>query len=103
MGQRLGAFKAKNAQLIIWENNGRLSFEFGKHYKDKQTDQWKETKTLYIEELREVGEMFLRAATWAANKQGAVQLPKNTETAKAVVENVLDKMKERYERSSQND
>jgi hypothetical protein len=30
-----------------------------------------------------------------------VQLPKNTETAKAVVENVLDKMKERYERSSQ--
>ena len=100
MGQRIGAFKAKNAQLIIWENQGKLSFEFAKHYKDKQTQQWKQTKTLYLDELREIGEMFLRAATWGAKKAAVVELPKGIETTKTTIDNVLEKVKERYERSN---
>lgn len=103
MGQRIGSFKAKNgAQLAIWENQGKLTFEFSKHFKDKQTQQWKQTKVLFLEELRQIGEMFFRAAEWGVNKQAAQPLPKNVETTRTITDNVLDKVKERYERSSEN-
>lgn len=101
MGTRLGTFKAKGAQIVVWENDGRFSFEFGKFFRDKQTGQWKSTKVLYGDELREIGEMFLKAAKWSANKQAATQLPKNVEPTKAITSEVMTKVKERYERSSQ--
>lgn len=103
MGTRIGTFKTKNSQIIVWENGGKLSFEFGKYYKDKATDQWKATKVLYGDELREIGEMFLKAAKWAAAKDVAQQLPKGVETAKTVASELVDKVKERYERSSKDD
>lgn len=101
MGQRLGAFKAKNAQLVIWDNEGRISFEFAKHYKDKQTGQWREGKIIYAEELRQIGEMFLRAAAWSKNKVAETQLPKNTEKAGNLAQTIINKLQERYERSSE--
>lgn len=104
MGQRIGSFKVKNgAQLIVWENEGKLTFEFSKHYQDKQTKQWKASKVLFLDELRQIGEMFLRAAEWGVNKNAAKQLPKNVETSKSVIGNVVDKVKERYERTSKDD
>jgi hypothetical protein len=104
MGQRIGSFKVKNgAQLVVWENQGKLTFEFSKHYQEKQTKQWKQTKVLFLEELRPIGEMFLRAAEWGVKKNAAQPLPKNVEAAKTVTENVIQQVKERYERSSQDD
>jgi hypothetical protein len=103
MGTRLGTFKTKNAQIIVWENSGKLSFEFGKYYKDKQTQQWKSTKVLYADELREIGELFLNAAKWAANKQNAEALPKGVEETKTIANQIVTNIKERYERSSQDD
>lgn len=100
MGQRLGAFKTKQSQLVIWENNGKLSFEFAKHFKDKQTQQWKQTKVLYAEELRDIGEMFLRAATWVANKNKLAPLPQGMSTLKDVATQIIETLGGKSESTS---
>ena len=103
MAIRLGSFKAKGCQLVIWQRGEQLSFEFGKFYKDKRSGEWKKSNVLFLEELREIGEMFIRAAKWGATKNPTQPLPKNVEPVESVMNNLVTQIKERYERTSEGD
>lgn len=95
MARRIGAFKAGGAQLIIWERDSDITFQFGKHYQDKQTQEWKESKIIYARELQGIGEMFLRAADWARKKVKTEPLPQNVERVKTTLETITKKMEEK--------
>lgn len=103
MAIRLGSFKAKGCQLVIWQRGEQLSFEFGKFYKDKRSGEWKKSNVLFLEELREIGDMFIRAAKWGATKNSTQPLPKNVEPVESVMNNLVTQIKERYERTSEGD
>lgn len=103
MATRIGTFKAKGSQLVVWQRGEQLSFEFGKFYKDKRSGEWKKSNVLFLEELREIGEMFIRAAKWGVDKHAAPPMPKNVDTIGDVTQGVLNKIKERYERTSDSD
>jgi len=95
MGTRIGAFKTKNTQLVIWQNDRGISFTFAKHYKDKQTGEWKKTETIYAEELHELADMFTRANQWAENKKLFEKRPQdNISRVDDVIMDLINKLKE---------
>jgi len=95
MGTRIGAFKTKNCQLVIWKNDKGISFTFGKHYKNKQTGEWKKTETIYSDELVFLADMFQRAADWASKQERhEQQLPENTAQVRNVVTGIVNKLSE---------
>ena len=96
MATRIGAFKAKTSQLVIWQNQHGISFAFGKHYKDKQTGEWKESKSIYADELKDIGEMFLRAAQWAAKKNCTEPLPQGVARINNVIEGITAQLKDKH-------
>lgn len=95
MGTRIGAFKAKNAQLVIWESPTGISFTFGKHYKDKRTGEWKKTETLYPDELRLIADMFKRAADWVVSTD-QIKQPEPGPMARIgdITSNIINKLAE---------
>jgi hypothetical protein len=95
MGTRIGAFKTKNCQLVIWKNDKGISFTFGKHYKDKQTGEWKKTETIYSDELLQLADMFRRAGLWASKQENLEEpLPENTSQLRDVVSGIVSKLSE---------
>ena len=100
MTTRIGAFKTGGCQLTVWQRPEQITFEFAKAYRDKKTGQWKQAKTIYVNELKAIGDMFLRAAEWAARRDCGNPLPSNMELAKDEAEKILGRIKERYETNS---
>jgi hypothetical protein len=94
MGTRIGAFKSKSAQLVIWQNSQGISFEFGKHYKDKHTGEWKKTDKLYADELAQIADMFKRAAIWTENRANMEKSMQDATRASEIVKTVVSKIKE---------
>ena len=94
MGTRIGAFKTKNCQLTVWQNPEGISFQFGKHYKDKKTGEWRESKRLYADELPHIIDMLQRAVQWSQNRTNLESSGAVTEPISSVVKNVMDKLRE---------
>ena len=100
MATRIGAFKSGTVQLVIWQTPDQITFTFQKAFKDKRTGQWKDTKTIFSDELQGIAEMFTRAAEWARKRDCGVKLPKGFINLNTVAESILTKVKERYETSA---
>jgi hypothetical protein len=59
----------KGLQIAVWEsNNGGYSFSISKTYKCKKTDQWKDSKYYYKEDLQKLGEMIELAIGYASDR-----------------------------------
>jgi hypothetical protein len=100
MATRIGAFKSGSSQLVVWNDANRITFSFQKHYKNKKTGEWKESKTIFADELQGLAEMFQRASEWAKKLDCGKPLPKGFVALNTVVEAITNKIKERYETSS---
>jgi len=94
---RIGAFKAQSTQLVIWQQPERITFTFQKAYRDKRSGLYKETKTIFADELSEIANMFLRAANWAKQHDCGQTLPKGVVHIDDVLTNVTKQIKDRYE------
>ena len=57
-------WRTKGVQLAAWENKDRVTFMIQKRYFDKKTDEWKETKTFFREDLMALKDMITEAAEW---------------------------------------
>lgn len=58
-------WKHKGLQLTAWENGGRISFQITKSYLDKNTNEWKDTRTIFREDLMALKDMIEEAAHWS--------------------------------------
>ncbi len=97
MSTRIGAFKSNGAQLIIWQQSKGITFEFAKHYRDKKTREWRQSKIIFADELQGIADMFSRAAEWSKKHDCGEQLPKGVVHIDGALGTILDKIKERYE------
>ena len=71
----------KGLQIAIWETqNGGYSFSISKTYKCKKTDQWKDSKYFYKEDLQKLGDMIQLAVGYASDRathqEAAIASPK---------------------------
>lgn len=83
-------WKHKGLQLTAWENQGRISFQITKSYLDKNTNEWKDTRTIFRDDLVALKEMIEEATHWSLTgnipemaesimpKQNSVPMPKMT-------------------------
>jgi transposase len=59
----------KGLQIAVWESkNGGYSFSISKTYKCKATDQWKDSKYFYKEDLQKLGDMIQLAVGYASDR-----------------------------------
>lgn len=59
----------KGLQIAVWESkNGGYSFSISKTYKCKVTDQWKDSKYFYKEDLQKLGDMIQLAVGYASDR-----------------------------------
>lgn len=69
MNKPVQNFRDKGLDVAVWENrNGGYSFTFRKTYKNKETQQYVETKYLYKEEVEKLIELLQQAVKYASNR-----------------------------------
>lgn len=69
MNAPVKTIKDKGLQIAIWEtNNGGYSFSISKRYKCKKTDQWKDSKYFYKEDLEKLQAMIEAAIGYASDR-----------------------------------
>ena len=69
MSAPVTVIKEKGLQIAVWEaKNGGYSFSISKRYKDKATDQWKDSKYFYKEDLEKLGAMIEAALGYATDR-----------------------------------
>jgi hypothetical protein len=58
-------WKHKGLQLTAWENKGRVSFQITKSYLDKEKNEWKDTRTIFRDDLVALKDMIEEATHWS--------------------------------------
>jgi hypothetical protein len=58
-------WKHKGLQLTAWENKGRISFQITKSYLDKEKNEWKDTRTIFRDDLVALKDMIDEATHWS--------------------------------------
>jgi len=65
MGRPKKAWRNKGIDIAAWENDrGGVSFTFRKTYKDKATDQYKESKYLFAQDLKDLHALLGEVIAW---------------------------------------
>lgn len=65
MGKPLISFRNKGIEIAAWEFKGnQVNFTLRKTYKNKETQQWQETKTYFVDDLRNLRELVNQALSW---------------------------------------
>lgn len=59
--------RSKGIDIAVWEGNTGPQFTIRKSYKDKQTGEWKESKTLFSNDLEILKELITEALSWGKN------------------------------------
>lgn len=62
-------FRAGQLEVALWEKDGKLSATIRKTYKDEQTGEWKEAKSLQPNDLPVVASLLLQAHQACVTKQ----------------------------------
>jgi hypothetical protein len=58
-------WKQKGLEIVAWPSkNGGVQFSLKKSYKDKQTNEWKETKTYFENDLETLAGLITNALAW---------------------------------------
>lgn len=69
MNKPVQNFRDKGLDVAVWENrNGGYSFTFRKTYKNKETQQYVETKYFYKEECEKLIELLQEAVKYASGR-----------------------------------
>lgn len=70
MNKPVETFKNKGLQVAIWPTkNGGYSYSISKRYKDKQTGEWKETKSLFKEEAEALIDLLKQALGYGGSRE----------------------------------
>lgn len=70
MNKPLQDFKNKGLSVAVWAGrNGGYTFTVQKRYKDKQTGEWKETKSLFKEEAEALIELLQQALAYGGTRE----------------------------------
>lgn len=64
MNKPAKVWRAKGVDLAAWQGQNGYTFTIRKTYKDKNTDQWKETKTLFPSDLDLLVNAIGEAKAW---------------------------------------
>lgn len=70
MNKPVQDFKHKGLSVAVWPTrNGGYSYSISKRYKDKQSGEWKETKSLFKEEAEALIELLQQAISYGSNRE----------------------------------
>lgn len=70
MNKPVQDFKNKGVSVAVWPTkNGGYSYSIQKRYKDKQTGEWKETKSLFKEEAEALIELLQQALAYGGTRE----------------------------------
>ena len=70
MNKPLQDFKNKGVSVAVWPTkNGGYSYSIQKRYKDKQSGEWKETKSLFKEEAEALIELLQQALAYGGMRE----------------------------------
>lgn len=65
MAGPINSWKNKGVNLAAWETrNGGTSFTFQKVYRNKSTNEWIETKSYFVDELKTLQNLIDQALSW---------------------------------------
>ena len=69
MNKPVKDFKNKGLSVALWETrNGGYSYSIQKRYKDKTSGEWRESKSLYKEEVEALIELLKEAVAYGSNR-----------------------------------
>jgi len=70
-------YGASGLQIAVWSNDNGVSFTIQKRYKDKHSDEWKETKSFFMSDIVALSMLSKDAAAWASkyNKENRSKQP----------------------------
>ena len=54
----------KGLSVAAWANDRGVTFTIQKRYKDKKTDEWKESKYLFPEDIKALHDLIGQALAW---------------------------------------
>lgn len=70
MSKPVQDFKHKGLSVAVWPTrNGGYSYSIQKRYKDKQTGEWRETKSLFKEEAEALIELLKQALAYGGTRE----------------------------------
>lgn len=70
MNKPVQDFKHKGLSVAVWPTkNGGYSYSISKRYKDKQTGEWKETKSLFKEEAEALIDLLKQALAYGGTRE----------------------------------
>lgn len=70
MSKPVQDFKHKGLSVAVWPTrNGGYSYSISKRYKDKQTGEWRETKSLFKEEAEALIELLKQALAYGGTRE----------------------------------
>lgn len=61
--------KKRGVEVVVWGNADRPSISIRKSYKDKQTGEYKESKSLFPSELQDLVDCIYNVQTWIENNK----------------------------------
>lgn len=70
MNKPVQDFKHKGLSVAVWPTkNGGYSYSISKRYKDKQSGEWKETKSLFKDEAEALIDLLKQAIAYGGNRE----------------------------------
>jgi hypothetical protein len=70
MNKPVETFKNKGLKVAVWPTrNGGYSYSINKSYKDKQTGEWKETKSFFKEEVEALIDLLKQAMGYGGSRE----------------------------------
>lgn len=57
-------WREKGIDIAAWESNNGFTFTFRKTYKDKTTNEWKESRYYYPDDLERLAVLLVQAMNW---------------------------------------
>lgn len=70
MNKPVQDFKHRGLSVAIWPTkNGGYSYSISKRYKDKQSGEWKETKSLFKEEAEDLIDLLKQALAYGNTRE----------------------------------
>lgn len=70
MAKPIASFRNRGIDVAIWEGKTSPTISIRKQYKDKITNEWKESKSFFPEELQELIKLLGMAIDELAKKPG---------------------------------
>jgi hypothetical protein len=68
MGRPAKAWRNGGIDIAAWQNDNGVSFTTRKTYKDKTTNEYKESRYFYLKDLKAMHELLTEVIAWAEDQ-----------------------------------